>query len=862
MRILPNMAHRVLALLTGLAMILAGLVVLGTTAMADSSPVDPANPATPPTVTADALPTVQVNGVVWQQVVVGDIVYVAGNFTTARPPGAAPGTNTTPRNHTLAFRLSTGQLVTEWAPSLNGQAITVAASPDKTRIYIGGAFTTVDGATAYRIAAINAVGQPNQGKMITSFRPFVNSRVNAIVPTANVVYFGGWFSGVNSATRSKAGAVNASDGSTTGWNPLTGGGDVLAMTMSPDGSRIVLGGNFTSMNGSSNPGYGLASVDPGTGRTNYPFAVNSVVRNAGGNGATLSLSGDANYVYGTGYDYGAGANFEGTFSAAWGDGKINWIEDCHGDTYGVAPIGNVIYTVSHAHYCGNIGGFPQTNPWTYYHALAFSRQATGTVTRDPLGYPNFEGNPSPTLQNWFPALSVGSFTGQYQAAWAVAGNSQYVVLGGEFPRVNGVGQQGLVRLAVKELAPNARGPMLSGGSWAPTVQSPSSGTARIDWQANHDQDNKNLNYRVIRDGAVTVTTVSRESTFWQRPTMSFTDSGLAPGSTHSYQVIATDPFGRQATSATATVKVAGTPTGNTPPTASFTATAIGLTVSVNGSASSDPNGTISSYAWNFGDGQSGSGVSTSHTYAAAGTYTITLTVTDNAGATGSTTRQVSITAGGVVQPQVLAQDAFERAVASGFGRADVGGDWSVWGSSGTSLNVSGGRGNITHSNGGSSGTAYLRSVATNDADLWVKLSLDKVTNGGGSYLTIVGRDRGTSGDYRAKVSISASGAVSLQASRVSGGETALGSANPGLTYVPGDELQLRLRVTGQSPTTVSAKIWKVGTAEPAAWQVNAQDSTAALQGTGAIGFSTYLSGSATNLPVTVRYNDLLVQTTK
>ncbi|WP_247042133.1 PKD domain-containing protein [Arthrobacter rhizosphaerae] len=861
MRILPTMAHRVLALLTGLAMILAGLVVLGSTAVADSSPVDPTNPATPPTVTADALPTVQVNGVVWQQVVVGDIVYVAGNFTTARPPGAAPGTNTTPRNHTLAFRLSTGALITDWAPRLNAQAITITASPDGTRIYVGGAFTTVDGATAYRVAAINAVGQPNQGKMITSFRPVVNTRVNAIVATASVVYLGGWFSGLNSSGRSKAGAVNASDGSTTAWNPLTAGGDVLAMRMSPDGSRMVLGGNFTSMNGSSNPGYGLASVDTGTGRTNYPMAVNSVVRDAGANGAILSLSGDANYVYGTGYDFGTGANFEGAFSAAWGDGKINWIEDCHGDSYGVAPIGNVVYVVSHAHYCGNVGGFPQTNPWTYYYAKAFSRQATGTVTRDPLGYPNFEGNPAPTLQNWFPSLSAGSFTGQYQAAWTVTGNSQYVVLGGEFPRVNGVAQQGLVRLAVKELAPNARGPVLSGGSWVPTVQSPSSGTARIDWQTNHDQDNKNLTYRVVRDGAVTVTTVSRESTFWQRPTLSFTDSGLAPGSTHSYQVIASDPFGRQASSATASVTVAGTPTGNTPPTASFTVSATGLTASVNGSASSDPNGTISSYAWNFGDGQTGSGVSTSHTYAAAGTYTITLTVTDNAGATGSTSRQVSVTAGGV-QLQVHARDAFERAVTSGFGRAEVGGDWSVWGSSGTSLNVSAGRGNITHSNGGSSGTAHLRSVATNDADLWVKLSLDKVTNGGGSYLSIVGRDRGTSGDYRAKVVIGASGAVSLQVSRVSGGETVLGSANPGLTYVPGDELQLRLRVTGQSPTTTSAKIWKVGTAEPAAWQINAQDSTAALQGTGAIGFSTYLSGSATNLPVTVRYNDLLVQTTK
>ena len=40
-------------------------------------------------VTADALPTVQVNGVVWDQTIVGNTVYVVGNFTQARPAGAA-----------------------------------------------------------------------------------------------------------------------------------------------------------------------------------------------------------------------------------------------------------------------------------------------------------------------------------------------------------------------------------------------------------------------------------------------------------------------------------------------------------------------------------------------------------------------------------------------------------------------------------------------------------------------------------------------------------------------------------------------------------------------------------------------------
>ena len=68
-----------------------------------------------------------------------------------------------------------------------------------------------------------------------------------------------------------------------------------------------------------------------------------------------------------------------------------------------------------------------------------------------------------------------------------------------------------------------------------------------------------------------------------------------------------------------------------------------LAVSFNGSTSSDSDGTISSYAWNFGDGQTGSSVTLSHTYTTAGTYTATLTVTDNQGATNATTQTITVT---------------------------------------------------------------------------------------------------------------------------------------------------------------------------------------------------------------------------
>ena len=95
-----------------------------------------------------------------------------------------------------------------------------------------------------------------------------------------------------------------------------------------------MGGGFTTLNGSSNPGYGLGAVDTNTGGL-LPWAANGLVRNGGPQAAILSLASDGTRVYGTGYVFGNGGNLEGTFSADWSDGAIKWVEDCHGDTYGV-----------------------------------------------------------------------------------------------------------------------------------------------------------------------------------------------------------------------------------------------------------------------------------------------------------------------------------------------------------------------------------------------------------------------------------------------------------------------------------------------------------------------------------------------
>ena len=84
---------------------------------------------------------------------------------------------------------------------------------------------------------------------------------------------------------------------------------------------------------------------------------------------------------------------------------------------------------------------------------------------------------------------------------------------------------------------------------------------------------------------------------------------------------------------------------NQPPVARILATPVSgtvpLPVLLDGTTSSDADGTIVSHAWNFGDGQQGTGSQQSHTYTQAGTYTVTLTVTDSGGASASSTATVT-----------------------------------------------------------------------------------------------------------------------------------------------------------------------------------------------------------------------------
>ena len=443
------------AVLLASAVAMSMALVAAPPVTADTAPLDPANPATPVTVSADALPTVQIDGIVWQQVIIGNVAYAVGQFNTARPAGAAPGTNTVARNNILAYDVTTGTLITTFTASLNGMAKTIAASPDGSKLFVGGAFSQVNGVARPYVAALN----PTTGALITSWAPKVNSRVVALTASNNAVYMGGWFSGVGSVSRPKLAAVSTSNATLLNWNPVPAGGDVNTLLVSPDDSKVVVGGGFTTLNGSSNPGYGLGAVDTDTGGL-LPWAANGLVRN-GGHKQPSSASPATEQESTERATCSATAGTSREHSRLTGPTvPSSGSRTATATPMASTPIGDTaVYTVSHAHYCGNIGGFPADVAKVDIHMARTGVQQGSDGHSDrsiPTATSTGRRIPSPSLLQWYPEFADGTFTGQAQAAWNVTGNSQYIVVGGEFPSVNGNAQQGLVRFAVKGIAPNKR----------------------------------------------------------------------------------------------------------------------------------------------------------------------------------------------------------------------------------------------------------------------------------------------------------------------------------------------------------------------------------------------------------------------
>ncbi|MGY1721415.1 hypothetical protein ACI8AG_20490, partial [Blastococcus sp. SYSU DS0552] len=103
-------------------------------------------------------------------------------------------------------------------------------------------------------------------------------------------------------------------------------------------------------------------------------------------------------------------------------------------------------------------------------------------------------------------------------------------------------------------------------------------------------------------------------------------------------------------------------------------------------------------------------------------------------------------------------------------------------------------------------------------------------------------------EYRPRVRVLPDGRVAVALSRLAGGVESFPGGEvfvPGLTWAPETVLEVRLQVTGTSPTELALSVWAAGTAEPAGPAMTWTDDTAGLQVAGSVGLTAHRPGSST-----------------
>ena len=292
------------------------------------------------TVSAAALPTVQINGVVWDSVIVGNRVYATGQFTKARPAGAAPGTNETPRSNILAFDLTTGNLITSWAPTLNAQGLEISGFGRRFDDLRRRRLHQVSGASRRRVAALDA--------QTGALRPGTRAptrRVDAIaVDERHGLLRRRLHDGRHLRHRFRPAAgsppSNAATGAILPWAP-TADQLVSSMVVHPGSGHVIVGGHFTTLNGTHAARDGLARRRHGCGHTRGRSTPSSRTTTTARRSTALTT--DGTKVYGVGWAFLGGRQRTGTskasFAADAATGALDWVDGGRGDNYDIARRG-------------------------------------------------------------------------------------------------------------------------------------------------------------------------------------------------------------------------------------------------------------------------------------------------------------------------------------------------------------------------------------------------------------------------------------------------------------------------------------------------------------------------------------------
>lgn len=308
------------------------------------------------------------DGTVYRILQIGNRVYLAGSFTTVRNAGQ---TAQLAMPRLVAVDATTGRIDTTFRPVVNGTVKALAAAPDGRSLYIGGAFTTVNGVAAPRVARVDAA----TGARVAGFAPAaLNNQVNDMRLVGNRLILGGAFQTVGGVTRRALAALNATTGAADasvnlrieGARKTTSGATspvkIEALDVSADGRRLVFVGNFSSVAGVARHQLAVANLSD-TGATLSGWSTLRYQPQCAASMPTylrgVDISPDGTWFVAV----TTGAAFPGTlcdaasrfeFGAEAGGKQPTWVNYTGGDTLlSVAITGAAVYVGGHQRWLDN-----------------------------------------------------------------------------------------------------------------------------------------------------------------------------------------------------------------------------------------------------------------------------------------------------------------------------------------------------------------------------------------------------------------------------------------------------------------------------------------------------------------------------
>lgn len=213
------------------------------------------------------------NAQVWDFAQRGEVVYAGGKFTEAV---SGPGGRSVPRVALAAFDSRNGTLIESFAPDVRGGAVyAIEISPDGSRLFIAGEFSSVEGVeNTAGLAALD----PVTGRLDQTWRAGLERPWGDAIPVGRALdvsgpwlYVGGNFTHIDSGSVrrqvTRVGRVALSDGRPDpAFLPQVSGGGVWDIEPSPDGSRLYIAGFFSSVNADALLGDRFAAVSTTDGQ--------------------------------------------------------------------------------------------------------------------------------------------------------------------------------------------------------------------------------------------------------------------------------------------------------------------------------------------------------------------------------------------------------------------------------------------------------------------------------------------------------------------------------------------------------------------------------------------------------------------